>query len=391
MQDSVIMKASLTSLDNNPTSSKAQTFEGFDFLRSIFAIAIVAYKTKIFNIPEILVENSWTYALSQYILSGMFGALAVPVFFQISLFLFYYKSTNSGINYFIRNRLPKLLSLYLFWVTAITAFDILFIGKFESIKQSISSVKSFLEFIVSGNSTPYFFFFSLIFLTTLAAIFNSLLSKQEASSTRSKISYLLLFISSALLFLASAIEAIANYTNFQSPYFKVITNIIHWDYHPLNFLPYIFASAITVQEYQDGKLNELTQWLKTKLVALFTLGLTFFLLEWILTSNRILIQVDQAPLDHYMRLSLLFASWLLLYLGILSKYQVPRLIKFISRYSLGIYGFHVFFIFKGAFRFDHLFVEAPLLGIIINFLLILCCSIGLSLVFRRIKWLKQFV
>ena len=82
---------------DHQTKSQVQKFEGFDFLRAIFAIAIVAYKTKIFNIPEIIVENSWTYALSQYILSGMFGALAVPVFFQISLFLFYYKSTNSGI------------------------------------------------------------------------------------------------------------------------------------------------------------------------------------------------------------------------------------------------------------------------------------------------------
>jgi len=376
---------------DNHTKSQVQKFEGFDFLRAIFAIAIVAYKTKIFDIPQILIANSWTYALSQYILSGMVGALAVPVFFQISLFLFYYKSKNLETNYFIQNRLPKLLSLYLFWVTAITIFDILLVGKFELVKQSFSSVKSFLEFIVSGNSTPYFFFFSLIFLTTLAAIFNSLFGKQEANSTRSKISYILLFVSSALLVLASAIEAIASYTNFQSPYLKIIINIVHWDYHPLNFIPYIFTSVITAQEYQDGKLNEVTRWLKNKLASLFILALTFFILEWVLTSNKILIQVDQAPLDHYMRLSLLFASWFLLYLAILSRCQAPNLIKFISKYSLGIYGFHVFFIFKGAFNFSNLFPTMPLLGIIINFSLILCCSIGLSLIFKRIKWSKQFV
>jgi len=328
---------------------------------------------------------------SQYILSGMFGALAVPVFFQISLFLFYYKSKNLGTNYFIQNRLPKLLSLYLFWVTAITIFDVLLVGKFELVKQSFLSVKSFLEFIVSGNSTPYFFFFSLIFLTTLAAIFNFLFNKSETKSKGLKISYILLFISSATVLLASAIEAIANYNNLQSPYLKVIINIAHWDYNPLNFLPYIFTSAITAQEYQDGKLNEVTRWLKNKLASLFILALTFFILEWVLTSNKILIQVDQAPLDHYMRLSLLFASWFLLYLAVLSKYQAPSLIKFISKYSLGIYGFHVFFIFKGAFSFSNIFVAMPLLEIIINFLFILCCSIGLSLIFRRIKWLKQFV
>jgi len=52
---------------DNQTKSRVQQFEGFDFLRAIFAIAIVAYKTKIFNIPEILIANNWTYALSQYI------------------------------------------------------------------------------------------------------------------------------------------------------------------------------------------------------------------------------------------------------------------------------------------------------------------------------------
>jgi peptidoglycan/LPS O-acetylase OafA/YrhL len=81
----------------NDATNNTQRFEGFDFLRAIFAIAVVAYKTRILHVPEILISNSWTYGLSAYILSGMVGALAVPVFFQISLFLFYYKSLNGNI------------------------------------------------------------------------------------------------------------------------------------------------------------------------------------------------------------------------------------------------------------------------------------------------------
>lgn len=375
----------------NSTTDKLQKFEGFDFLRAIFAIAIVAYKTKVFYIPEILIANSWTYALSAYILSGMFGALAVPVFFQISLFLFYYKSTNLGISYFIKTRLPKLIYLYIFWVGAITIFDILFVGKLEAIQRATSSVKFFGEFIVSGNNTPYFFFFSLIFLTTLAAILNSFISRCEKRSTKLIINYSLLFLSSTLIFVFSSIESISNYIGLQGSYIKVINNIIHWDYNPLNFLPYIFTPIITTQEYQEGKLNKLNKWLKIKLIILFCLSLIFFVLEWILTSSHFLVQVDQSPLDHYMRLSLVFSSWLLLYLAILSRYQAPKLIKFFARYSLGIYGFHVFFIFKGVFNFDAIFTSIPLLQIIINFFTILGLSVLLSWIFRRFKWSKMFI
>ena len=91
------MEPSSTSRDSNQSIGqdhlvKEKKFEGFDILRAIFSIAIVAYKTNFFYVPEILVSNDLTYALSAYVFSGMVGALAVPVFLQISLFLFYYNS-----------------------------------------------------------------------------------------------------------------------------------------------------------------------------------------------------------------------------------------------------------------------------------------------------------
>ena len=155
------MEPSSTSRDSNQSIGqdhlvKEKKFEGFDILRAIFSIAIVAYKTNFFYVPEILVSNDLTYALSAYVFSGMVGALAVPVFLQISLFLFYYKSEKTGFSYFIRKRLPRLILLYLFWVGLITIFDIFFVGGLEAVKGAASSLKAFLEFIVSGNSTPIF-------------------------------------------------------------------------------------------------------------------------------------------------------------------------------------------------------------------------------------------
>lgn len=381
-------------------AKKEQKFEAFDFLRAIFSLSVVGYKTKIYNIPKILVPSGFTNGISDYILSGIVGALAVPCFLQISLFLFYYKSEKTGFRYFMQKRLPRLIYLYLFWVVSVTIFDILFAGGLEQIIRATSSLKTFLELIVSGNSTPYFFFFSLIFLTVIAEILILLFSKLEKKSTKISISYCLLFTTCLLVFICSTIEPVINYTGIQSSFLNYLNNIAGWDYTPVNFLPYVFTAAITVQEYKEGKLEKLTKPLKRKLYSLLVLTLMFFALEWTLTSNGLLIQVDQAPLDHYLRLSLVFGSWLLLYFGVLSKPKVPRIVKFLSECSLGIYGFHVFFTFRRSERvlslssipfLGNLFQAVPVLEIITDFLVVLFGSIALTLLFKRSKILKQFV
>lgn len=382
------------------TKKPPQKFEGFDFFRGLFPLAIVAYKTKLFYLPAILIPSTFTYQISDYVLSGMVGALAVPVFFQISLFLFYYKSEKTGFSYFMQKRLPRLLSLYLFWVGLVTIFDILVAGGMEQIRKGTSSLKAFVEFIVSGNSTPYFFFFSLILLTILAQILVQLFSKIEKTSIKTSISYCLLFITCLFIFVFSAIDPFINSTGIQSSLLNFLNNIASWDYTPINFLPYIFTAAITVQEYKEGKLDKVTKFLKGKLYILLVLTLFFFGLEWALTSKGLLIQVDQAPLDHYLRLSLIFGSWLLLYIGILSKPKVPPIVKFLSECSLGIYGFHVFFIFKRSYRILSLssipvlgnFLQAfPALEVIIDFLIVLFGSIVLTLLCKKSKMLKRFV
>ncbi|MGA7934133.1 MAG: acyltransferase family protein [Kovacikia sp.] len=376
---------------------KEQKFEGFDILRAIFSIVIVGYKTKIFYIPKLLAPSILTNVLGDYLLSGMVGALAVPVFLQISLFIFYAKSKNQGFVYFIQRRLPRLVSLYLFWVISITLFDILFVGKFNVVTDTLSSVKSLVLFIVSGHSTPYFFFFSLIFVTVVAELLTLLLNRLEKPSVRKSISYSLLIASSLLVFAFATIEPIIKATGMQSSLLTVLNHLAGWDYNPLNFLPYAFTAAITMQEYSEGKLGNSTKFLKRKLYGLLTLTVLFFSLEWILTSNGLLIQVDQAPLDHYMRLSLVFGSWLLLYLALLIKHKASAAILFVSQCSLGIYGFHVFFIFKRPLPLGDLpwighFIQAvPALQSLTAFLITLVGAIALTLCFKRVKFIKRFV
>jgi hypothetical protein len=397
MQNSFNSKKSTQKIAFEYLAKRGQKFEGFDFLRTICVIAIVAYKTRIFYIPEILIPSSFTYALSAYVLSGMIGALAVPVFLQMSLFLFYLKSEKTGLRYFIQKRLPRVISLYIFWVGSITVFEILSGGGFESIRGTTLSLKSFVQFIVSGNSTPYFFFFSLIFVTVLAEVLVLVFGRLENPPTKTTVSYYLLFLSSILIFGFSIIDPIINYTGIQIPLLNLLNNLTHWDYNPVNFLPYVFTAAITAQEYNEGQLERITKSLKQKLYFLLFLTAAFFTLEWTLTSKRLLIQVDQAPLDHYMRLSLVFGSWLLLYLALLSKRKIPAIIRFISGCSLGIYGFHVFFIFRRPLIFDNIifmdniYQAAPVLGIVAAFTVTLVGSIALTLLARQINFLRKFV
>jgi hypothetical protein len=377
--------------------SKEKRFEGFDFLRAIFSISIVAYKTQLFYIPTLLVSSGLAYVLSDYILSGIVGAIAVPVFLQISLFIFDIKSNKIGSVYFTKNRLSRLIYLYLFWVTLIFLYDILFISKFVALSEKFSSLKQFILFIVSGNNTPYFFFFSLIVLTTCSEILISLFRNPEKQSQKTKLSYYLLGISCVWVFACSTLDPIIDRTGIQYPFLNGINNLTKWDYNPLNFAPYIFTAAITAQEYEEGKLQVFNKFIKQKVICLLGLALMFFILEWILTSNRFLIQVDQAPLDHYMRLSLLFGSWSLLYISLLSKPKVPAIVKFVSNLSLGIYGFHVFFVFKKPLSFDgipvlkNIFQYFPALQILTDFLIVLFGSMALAFIFYNIKMTRKWV
>ena len=131
--------SSENNLDNN--------IEGFDFLRAIFSIIIVALKTN------------------------------------------------------------RLISLYIFWVGLKVLFDIFVRGKSERFARIISSPRSLIEFIISGSQSPFFFLFSLILLTTIATIIITLLKKTEKKS-KLIISYGLLFVSCLLTFSLSVTEIV---------------------------------------------------------------------------------------------------------------------------------------------------------------------------------------
>lgn len=370
----------------SPTSARSRTgkpsnqkLEGLDFLRAFFSIAIVALHSNLFSLSSI------GFFSLENILAANVAYLAVPVFFQISLFLFYIKSDKLGSSYFIRKRFPKLISLYLFWVLSKVIFDILLTGKSEPLKNSTSSAKVFIEFIVSGGNSPLYFFFSLALMTALTEVTVLCFKKMKSVSLKTSLLYFLFFTSCILIGFFSLFSFFETPTENGSNLAKFAFSLAQWNYNPLVFFPYIFMSAIVAQEFNSGKLKNLTSNLKLKLYVLLSLFFVFTLLEWNFLKDLL----------HYSRLSLIFGSWLLLYLALLSTQKFPVAVQFISGCSLGIYTFHIFFTHGffaiGPNLLTHLSGVFPNLKILLEFLMALIASILLTLLFKRTRFLREFV
>ena len=130
----------------------------------------------------------------------------------------------------------------------------------------------------------------------------------------------------------------------------------------------------------------MTPLLKLKLCKLCALCLFLIVFEWVVFANISF----SSKLFNYSRLSLVLSSWLIIYLILLSARKPSVIVRFLSGCSLGIYGFHTFFLDSTKFL-DNLSQVIPGLGTATEFLLALIGSIVLTLLSRKIKYLKSFV
>lgn len=358
-------------------NKQVDKLEGFDFLRAFFSIAIVALHAELLKLGPVNLSN---------ILVANVAYLAVPVFFQISLFLFYVKSEVSGSRYFFKKRLPKLVSLYLFWVISKIVFDTLLNRNVEALRDNLSSPRRLFEFIVSGGNSPLYFFFSLIFITFLTEIIILLIGRIRKPIVKITCTYFLLILACTLIAIFGVFsQFVDGSSNSSSRLFQVLANLGKWDYNPLNFLPYIFTASIAVKDFRATESTGKAINLKPKVYTLLFLFILLSFIEWKYFNDLL----------HYARLSLVFGSWLLLYLALLSNRKPFQIVKFISSCSLGIYTLHLFF--THGLLAGKLSALSPTLQMfrglatIAEFLVALLGSIILTSVFRRTKFLKNFV
>ncbi|WP_421654657.1 acyltransferase [Leptothermofonsia sp. ETS-13] len=340
-------------------------FAGFDFLRAIFAAMVVMLHANLF----VVLTGKLGLKPVADVLNANIGYLAVPVFFQIALFLFFLRSEQEGRTYFVKKRLPRLVALYLFWSIAKLIFDFVLAGKVPKVEYGLSSTGNFVSFIISGGYSPFYFFFSLIFLTAVAEILTPIFNQLKEKLLK-RILYYLLLVSCILVISFPIIDSVISQDR------EVLTQI----QNPLSFLPYVFTAAIAVQDFKGGKLRKPRGILKLKLWILLILFLTFTVLEWYFFER----------FPQYSRLSLIFGSWLLLYLALLSNQKPPRIITFLAGCSLGIYGLHTFFT-DHTYFLESLSEFIPGAGPLARFLVALLGSFVLTLAFKRIRILRGFV
>ncbi|MBE9116909.1 acyltransferase [Lusitaniella coriacea LEGE 07157] len=356
---------------------KNNSLLGFEYLRAICCVAVVIWHTdalRIFAINDFFKQLLLFYYYN-------IGLLAVPIFLQISLYLFYEKRDKDP-NYFNKKRLPRLLILYGFWVPIAIAGKV-FLGEIELVKIG-SSLTYLIWVLITGGDTLFYFLFSLLFLSFLAdkkiAIKERLQLKEK---TWIKTEYIFLILSSLLL-IALSIAAIIS----QRTFFVAYNN-------PLNFLPYIFSSYLIWNRVQKTQGNEIGENIRAIAVAILAI-LFFAILEWRFFHHPEIFLTDELP--QYARISLVLGSSLITYLFIFLKLKPISLIKFLSFCSLGIYCIHKFlpnFIGLVASKLTLLFdynltANIPMMSFL-RFWSLLLGSIILTLVMKRIKFLKKVV
>jgi fucose 4-O-acetylase-like acetyltransferase len=275
--------------------------------------------------------------------------LAVPVFFSISLFLFY-KHQSTEENFSFKKRLENLFFLYGVWMfVGILINSLLTKGKYIL---ELINIKRFLIMIVTGSRGELFFLFSLIFISCLAFINSKyLLSNKNSFLTQ----LFLLFWSLLILWLVSFSTVITNRTIFSA----------YWN--PVCFIPYIFSSSILVLVNEQPKFGLVTFLQRKRLSFILLLFSTFLLLSWLEWRNfNIPSAFGGYLLPPYARASLVIGAFVACYCAILYKRKPPNLIQDLSQESLGIYLLHGYFLFLIGFSINKIQIFQLPLKIIFN-------------------------
>lgn len=353
-------------------STISRKLYGFDYLRVICSLIVVLLHVQhefsnhfhFTPIEEVLI-NSFIYN---------FGFLAVPVFLQISLFLFYL-NLNLKEKYF-KKRIIDITKIYVLWFLIYPIFIKLVIEHGELPSLNFLSINTF---IASGGHTLIYFLSDLILLTAISGL---LMKIGLLKNKYLVVSFLL--ISSLIVFLLPFIRifplALLNIDMTQ-----------HWN--PLNFIPYIFSSYLLYMQL-DNETNSLNKMsVATWCVILLILCCTV-VIEWRYLQGYDFWE-DRLLLPIYSRLSLIISAYIVSYLAInYLSYPPPVFIQLISNCSLGIYCIHYILIDIAVWVYPQNLEFSPLPDSIIFlmiFALIAIITISLTNFTKKIKFLEKYL
>lgn len=336
-------------------SVRRRYYYGFDYLRAIMSLAVVAWHIHLFGISSLFDKSGFTHhaiTLSD-VINFQLLLLAVPVFFLISLFLFFdhYKTHDR----YFKNRIKKIAGLYGFWLGI---FFLFYAWCYGFVPLLPSDGKNLLMKIISGWSTLYYFFFSLFVMTCLARV---------VVSWPRYLLWLLLVLSLISLWGAAFLVKIGVAPNYL---------VAYWN--PLNFVPYVFIARLL-----SGTTDKDLFTLFSLPFFLLLLGFVFaacFEWQWMINCNNF--SYNDCALPSYTRVSLVLGAFIIFRLSWFIRRRPNRLIRFLSDYSLGLYCLHGY---VSLLVYETIFKTLEGHGApFIAFIIIVPVSLAVAVVLRRL-------
>jgi len=322
---------------------------GIIWLRALLPLMVVLWHMRV--IPKFMPIQ--TIFISDIDLGTLinfnFLLIAVPLFILVSLFLFIQK--NRDILY-LKDRIKKLLILYLFW----TIFFSIFTYGIDGIPRFINSIPYLILSIIRANNTIYYFFLDLALCTFIIYRISQLQS----------IYVNLFFLFSCVIILIMAIASI----EYNIPYLGAY-------YNPINFLPYIFLAIIIKRRNLINKLQ-----ITPIYIILFLLGTFFSILEWKYLRSEIFWKVNNYNFIPYTRISLVFYTCFIFLLFVRNIKKTNQVVNYLAENSLIIYLLHpvVLLVISKFYNYE----EVPGSKILIGLLTILLCPIFNNIFFKKV-------
>lgn len=302
-----------------------KNISGFDYLRTVFAILVVVWHAQgvsflgKINIYFQNIVNIFYYNIC---------LLAVPVFFSISLYLFYKKYLVSHTS-FPKKRLMNLIRLYGIWMLIGVVFNSL--TSRGNYLLGLLNLQNLVETIVFGTRPELFFLFSLILISWLCFIN----SKYLLVHKHRFLTQLILMLTSLFFLIFISLYTLATQRFVLSAY-----------WNPLCFVPYIFSASILAIIDENIEISPTKYFHKKRMLFIFILFSIFIFLSWLEWQIfNVPSAFDGYLLPPYARPSLVIGAFLVCYCAILYKGQSPSLINDLAQESLGIYLLHGYALF----------------------------------------------
>ncbi|MBE9034194.1 acyltransferase family protein [aff. Roholtiella sp. LEGE 12411] len=332
---------------------KIERDQGLDTLKAISIILILFWHLQPVRFVTRNDNHTFIYFLNGLveIFNWQLTLIAVPIFYIVSLYLFFQKIRNKN---YLKKRLVKLCSIFIFWSVIQIVFATIINSKFPNLSwEMIIGIEPILPLV--GDSVLYFLF-NLIILIVFAYFYQSL------NFNHKKLLSYIIVIFSLILFELTCLP------KFSVPY-----------YYLRNFLIYV-PIAFALVNYTNKVVKFKFYYLATYILfSLHDICLRYY---------------NYSPGIHS-RISVVFGALTLFCFIHPLKIQGNWLTQKLAKYSLGLFVLHKYW----QYLFILLIINYPVsinIGIPLNILfltidILVVCSTVLTIALLRLTNLKQFV